>query len=150
MPPRPNKRSRKTVTNSNADAGPSTSTIARGPRLFAPFRALGFVCDDVPFVMFVHQPKGALASPTVNVVTSVGRSWMMWDMAKMTLLFVGECQISGSKPWGRRLRMVGPDAGENISSLGMTGTGVYVVAGPRVTKYIRGKQVSCVSTSEEK
>jgi hypothetical protein len=43
----------------------------------------------VAFAMFVHIPRGALATPTVNVVTSVGRSWMMWDMARMTLVFVG-------------------------------------------------------------
>ena len=60
------------------------------PRLFAPFRALGLVSDHVPFAMFVHSPKGALATPRVQIVTSVGRSWMMWDAATMKLLFVGE------------------------------------------------------------
>ncbi|RSH91126.1 hypothetical protein EHS25_010302 [Saitozyma podzolica] len=120
MAPRPPKRSRKSGVNGNAVAGPSKPSA--GPRLFAPFRALGFVCDSVPFAMFVHTPRGALATPTVNVVTSVGRSWMMWDMARMTLVFVG------------------PDAGADISSLAMTGTEVFAAAGTRILKYVRGKE----------
>jgi U3 small nucleolar RNA-associated protein 21 len=58
-------------------------------RLFAPFRALGYISDDVPFSMFVHTPKGALAKPTIHIVSSVGRSWILWDAEKMTLLFAG-------------------------------------------------------------
>lgn len=96
------------------------------PRLFAPFRALGFVTNHVPFSMFVHTPKGALATPTVNIVTAVGRSWMMWDAERMTLLFVG------------------PDAGAPITSLAQTGTEVYAAAGPRVIRYHRGKEVGAL------
>jgi hypothetical protein len=45
--------------------------------------------------MFVHTPKGAFAKPAVHVVTSVGRSWIMWNMEKMTLVFVGESKEGG-------------------------------------------------------
>lgn len=73
-----------------AKAGPSTPAPPSSSRIFAPFRALGYVCNHVPFAMFVHVPKGALATPAVQVVVSVGRSWMMWDAGRMTLLFVGK------------------------------------------------------------
>jgi U3 small nucleolar RNA-associated protein 21 len=147
MAPRPPKRSRKSGVNGNAVAGPSKPSA--GPRLFAPFRALGFVCDSVPFAMFVHTPRGALATPTVNVVTSVGRSWMMWDMARMTLVFVGAYQLGG---FNRELQLIaclclGPDAGADISSLAMTGTEVFAAAGTRILKYVRGKEVSRYSAS---
>ena len=134
MNDRPKKRSRRAITDSTA--GPSKPT----PRLFAPFRALGLVCDHVPCAMFVHTPRGALARPTVNIVTSVGRSWMMWDAASMTLVFVGE-----SRCVRRRIYILmvclGPDAGAEIRSLQQTGTEVFASAGKRVIKYHRGKEV---------
>ncbi|WVQ96671.1 hypothetical protein IAU59_003777 [Kwoniella sp. CBS 9459] len=102
---------------------PSTSAApAHTPRLFAPFRALGLVTDHVPYAMFVHTPQGALATPTVNITTSVGKSWLMWDAARMTLVFAG------------------PDAGAQINSLAMTGTEIFASAGARVIKYHRGKE----------
>ncbi|OCF33495.1 U3 small nucleolar RNA-associated protein 21 [Kwoniella heveanensis BCC8398] len=105
---------------------PSTSstaaTPAHTPRLFAPFRALGHVTDHVPYAMFVHTPQGALATPTVNITTSVGKSWLMWDAARMTLVFAG------------------PDAGAQINALAMTGTEIFASAGARVIKYHRGKE----------
>ena len=60
------------------------------PRLFAPFRALGFITNHVPFALQVRQAKGALEGPNVTIVTSLGNSWAMWDAGKMRLLFVGE------------------------------------------------------------
>jgi U3 small nucleolar RNA-associated protein 21 len=59
------------------------------PRLFAPFRALGFITNHVPFALQVRQAKGALEGPNVTIVTSLGNSWAMWDAGKMRLLFVG-------------------------------------------------------------
>jgi len=92
MAPRPQKRSKNAAA---ADVVPGvTAPKPAAPlpqsRLFAPFRALGYVSDDVPFSMFVHTPKGALAKPTIHIVSSVGRSWLMWDADRMTLLFAGE------------------------------------------------------------
>lgn len=88
MAPRPNKRTKADVRASSpprARAGPLPQS-----RLFAPFRALGYVSDHVPFSMFVHTPKGVLAKPTIHIATSVGRSWLLWDAERMTLLFAGE------------------------------------------------------------
>jgi U3 small nucleolar RNA-associated protein 21 len=119
------KKRKKQKTAGQAVAGPSKSSSPTG-RLFAPFRALGYVTNHIPFAMFVHATKGALAKPTVNIVTSVGKSWMMWDAAKMTLVFVGkECK-------------------EEIQALAVTGSEVYAVAGSRIFSYVRGKEVSDV------
>ena len=89
MPSRPQKRNKN---DAKAKAAEEPKPVAALPqsRLFAPFRALGYVSDHVPFSMFVHTPKGALAKPTIHIVTSVGRSWLMWDAERMTLLFAGE------------------------------------------------------------
>lgn len=116
--PRPAKKARP-IADPPQHAGPSNPT----PRLFAPFRALGLVCNALPFAMFVHTPSGALAQPTVNLVTSVGTSWMMWDMAGMTLVFVS------------------PDADEELGGLAMTGTEIFASTGGRVRRYLRGKEV---------
>lgn len=89
---RPQKKAKQAdlAPESLTKPGPS---IPSSSRIFAPFRALGYVCNHVPFAIFVHTPKGALATPTVQVVVSVGRSWMMWDAGRMTLLFVGKYLI---------------------------------------------------------
>jgi hypothetical protein len=92
MPKRAPKRFKAQTEDEKAaaaadQAGPSTSKPS--PRLFHPFRALGFVCDHVPMSIFTHSAKGALSVPHVNIVTSVGRSWMMWEAGRMGLVFVG-------------------------------------------------------------
>ncbi|KLT38876.1 putative WD-repeat protein [Cutaneotrichosporon oleaginosum] len=74
--------------------------------------------------MFVHTTKGALAKPTVHLVTSVGRSWLQWDAERMRLLFAGS------------------DAGAPIAGLAQTGTEIFASAGARVIKYFRGKEVA--------
>ena len=81
---RPNKRARVVPgTDGKATKPPSTA------RLFAPFRALGFISNDVPFALQVRSAKGALKGPNVNILSCLGRSWAMWDAGKMNLLFVG-------------------------------------------------------------
>jgi U3 small nucleolar RNA-associated protein 21 len=62
-------------------------------RLFAPFRALGLVTNNVPFVMQTRSHKGATEGPRIHIVTCIGKSWAMWEGGKMTLLFVGEWVI---------------------------------------------------------
>ena len=126
------KRLKRQRTANQPTAGPSKSSSSSSARLFAPFRALGYVTNHIPFSMFMHSPKGALAKPTVNIVTSVGKSWMMWDAAKMTLVFVGkECK-------------------EEIKSLVVTGTEVFAVAGNKIYSYVRGKEVSVQVTLHER
>lgn len=86
---RPNKRAR-VVAGSEIKSTKPRSTA----RLFAPFRALGFISNDVPFALQVRSAKGALKGPNVNIVSCLGRSWAMWDAGKMNLLFVGELRFS--------------------------------------------------------
>lgn len=78
-----------TAVAASTSAAAAAAAAPPASRIFAPFRALGYVCNDVPFAMHVHTPSGALAKPTIIVVTAVGRSWLMWDAASMRLLFVG-------------------------------------------------------------
>lgn len=57
----------------------------RGSRIFSPFRALGNVSNEVPFAV------GTLGS-TFYIVTSVGRSFQIYDAATLHLLFVSQTQ----------------------------------------------------------
>ena len=78
---RPSKKSR---------TQPIASTSgARREGLFAPFRSLGHVSTGAPFV---YQSKSSkfLETPAMTVVTSLGRSWAMWEGASLKLLFVGQ------------------------------------------------------------
>jgi U3 small nucleolar RNA-associated protein 21 len=98
MPKRAPKRFKAQAepeTDLTSQAGPSKLPA---PRLFHPFRALGFVCDHVPMSIFTHSAKGALSTPHVNIVTSVGRSWMMWEAGRMGLVFVGQSLHEGAVP----------------------------------------------------
>jgi len=66
-----------------------TTTPSNFTNLFAPFRALGFVTNHVPFVLQIRTYKGASQGPRVHIVTCLGRAWALWEGGKMTLLFVG-------------------------------------------------------------
>lgn len=63
-------------------------------RLYAPFRALGLVTNHVPLAVQTRAAKGSTAPPRIHIVTCLGKSWMMWEGEKMTLLFVGTCVTS--------------------------------------------------------
>ncbi|KAJ7271954.1 Utp21 specific WD40 associated putative domain-containing protein [Mycena haematopus] len=93
------------------------------PRLFVPFRALGLITDNVPFVLQTRSHKGATDGPRIHLLTCLGKSWALWEGGKMGLLFVG------------------PDAPEQITSLAIDGDAVWAAAGPHVIKYLRGKEV---------
>jgi len=121
------KKRQKTQNATAATAQPAKAGPSKTPstaRLFQPFRALGFVTNHIPFTSFVHNPRGAFAKPTINIVTSVGKSWMMWDAERMTLVFVGK------------------EGADEIRGLAMTGIAVFASSGSRVTKYERGQEVS--------
>jgi U3 small nucleolar RNA-associated protein 21 len=68
---------------------PKTDEVVE-PRLFAPFRALGLVTNQIPFVLQTRSYKGSSDGPKVHLLTCLGKSWSLWDAGKMTLLFVGE------------------------------------------------------------
>lgn len=63
--------------------------VAKEPRLFAPFRALGLVTNHIPFVLQTRSYKGATSGPTLHLLTCLGKAWAMWEGGKMTLQFVG-------------------------------------------------------------
>ncbi|KZT33578.1 WD40 repeat-like protein [Sistotremastrum suecicum HHB10207 ss-3] len=104
-----------------AEPEPSTSTPST--QLFAPFRALGFVTNNVPFVLQVRSYKGASSGPRIHILTCLGREWALWEGGKMTLLFVGS------------------QTEEQISSLALDGDFVWSAVGAYVLKFERGKQV---------
>ncbi|KAL1663266.1 Utp21 specific WD40 associated putative domain-containing protein [Schizophyllum commune] len=131
-PTRPRKRARRarrdTASTSSPSSAPTTSTSTStssptAPRLFAPFRALGIITNHVPFALQARSHKGAVDGPRVHLLTSVGRSYAMWETNKMTLLFVGT------------------PAPQPIAALAMDGDAVWVAAGARLIKYLRGKEV---------
>ncbi|KAM9933187.1 hypothetical protein OXX80_007191 [Metschnikowia pulcherrima] len=57
----------------------------QGSRIFSPFRALGSVSNEVPLAV------GSLGA-TFYLVTSVGRSFQIYDAANLHLLFVSQSQ----------------------------------------------------------
>ena len=59
----------------------------RASRIFSPFRVVGCVSNDTPFSL------GTLGS-TFYIVTSVGRSFQIYDAATLHLLFVSQTQTS--------------------------------------------------------
>ncbi|MCO5594186.1 hypothetical protein L7F22_048210 [Adiantum nelumboides] len=98
------------------------------PRLFAPFRALGLVTDHVPVVVQVQHGGKDAKSANINIVASVGHSWVMWDGDRMTLLFVGQ-----SLPQPIQSLALAPGSG------GVTN--VLATAGDSVYRFIRGAMV---------
>ncbi|KAJ9115237.1 hypothetical protein QFC20_001104 [Naganishia adeliensis] len=121
---RPNKRARVLPETADKPAKPRSTA-----RLFAPFRALGFISNDVPFALQIRGTKGGIKGPNVNVVSCLGRSWAMWDAGKMNLLFVG------------------PEEEAEIASLAVHNNDIFASAGPKVVRYQRGKQVAVYQAS---
>ncbi|KWU42006.1 putative WD-repeat protein [Rhodotorula sp. JG-1b] len=118
---RPTKRAR--VVPAQGDRAPTSSSAAtkREP-LFAPFRSLGHVSTGVPLVVQSRASK-YLDKPAITLITSLGRSWAMWDGHSMKLLFVG------------------PDAGKELTSLAVLNESVFAAAGDTVIRYVRGKEI---------
>ncbi|KAK1216377.1 rRNA-processing protein utp21 [Marasmius sp. AFHP31] len=108
-----------------------TSKPSIESRLFIPFRALGLVTNHVPFVLQTRSHKGATDGPRIHILTCLGKSWALWNGAKMDLLFVG------------------PEVSEQISCLTMDGDAVWAATGCRVVKYLRGKETLRVSNPVE-
>ena len=86
LPPRKRVRSRN-VTEPHPGVSPE---ISNSRRLFAPFRALGLITNEVPFVLQLRAVKGSAEGPRMHILTCLGNSWALWEGEKMTLLFVGE------------------------------------------------------------
>ncbi|KAI7823322.1 Utp21 specific WD40 associated putative domain-containing protein [Gamsiella multidivaricata] len=89
---------------------------AVAPRLFVPFRAIGYVTNEIPFNI---QAKGQ----AYFLTTCVGTTFHIYDVAKMNLLFVG---AHTSTP---------------ITALAVLGDLVFVACGSDVVSYKRAKEV---------
>ncbi|EGW33174.1 uncharacterized protein SPAPADRAFT_136717 [Spathaspora passalidarum NRRL Y-27907] len=74
-------------TESTSEA--STSVPPRPSKIFSPFRVLGNVTDATPFAI------GTLGS-TFYGVTSVGKSFQIYDLATLHLLFVSQTQTAST------------------------------------------------------
>ncbi|KAJ3492092.1 hypothetical protein NLI96_g199 [Meripilus lineatus] len=99
------------------------SSKSTGPRLFAPFRALGLITNHVPFALQTRSFKGSTEGPRLHILTCLGKSWALWEGGKMTLLFVGQ------------------ELDEPITSMAMDGNHVWVSAGPNIIQFLRGKEI---------
>lgn len=99
--------------------------------LYAPFRALGFITNGVPFVLQVRFGGKDAQTPDVNVVTCLGDTWAMWNAERMTLLFVGPPL---EHPISAMAHATSPDS-------------LLVAAGPSIHRYVRGHEAACYSTA---
>lgn len=84
-PSRPSKRSKPAD-----EVSTSKKALAPQPRLFAPFRALGFISNHVPISVQSRGSKSATKGPSISIVSCLGDAWAMWEGEKMGLVFVGE------------------------------------------------------------
>ncbi|KAF9189420.1 hypothetical protein BGZ51_009596 [Haplosporangium sp. Z 767] len=89
---------------------------APAPRIFVPFRAIGYVTNEVPFNI---QARGQ----AYFLTTCVGTTFHIYDVAKMNLLFVG------------------PHTYTPITALASLGDLVFVATGSDVVSYKRAKEV---------
>ncbi|KAF9477557.1 Utp21-domain-containing protein [Pholiota conissans] len=101
----------------------AVAKLTKEPRLFVPFRALGLITNHIPFVLQTRSHKGATDGPKIHILTCLGKSWVLWEGGKMTLLFVG------------------PEAPDHISSMAMDGNEVWLASGSYAIKYLRGKEI---------
>nr|CDI54987.1 related to S. pombe beta-transducin [Melanopsichium pennsylvanicum 4] len=125
----PNSKRRRAITSIVTPAETLTSSTTATPkivsqnRLFAPFRALGLISNDVPFALQTRFGGKDATIPDVNVITCLGDSWAMWDAERMTLLFVS---TSLPAPISSLVISLTPDA-------------VLAAAGTKVYRFKRGK-----------
>jgi U3 small nucleolar RNA-associated protein 21 len=86
-------------------------------QLFAPFRAIGVVCDDVPAAV---QQRGT----ETFVAVAIGRSFQLFGCARLNLLFAG------------------PMLRHRIRALAMHGDLTFAASGSDVFAFRRGRQVA--------
>jgi len=87
--PRPRKRIRGDPSVLESPSTESPNVFHKEPRLFVPFRALGLITNQVPFVLQTRSHKGSTDGPRIHLLTCLGKAWAMWEGGKMGLLFVG-------------------------------------------------------------
>ncbi|KAI0306620.1 Utp21-domain-containing protein [Multifurca ochricompacta] len=124
-PPRKRIRSSFTYEKTGDLTYTSISTESfTSRRLFAPFRALGLITNEVPFALQLRAVNGSTGGPCMHVLTCLGNSWALWEGESMGLLFVGS------------------ETQDLITGLAFDGDFIWASSGPHVIKYRRGKEVS--------
>ncbi|KAI9497520.1 Utp21 specific WD40 associated putative domain-containing protein [Zychaea mexicana] len=104
----PNEKRRRVESNSRSPAR---------SRVFQPFRALGYITNDVPFVI---ETRGQ----DFFMTTSVGHNFQTYNLAKMNLLFVS------------------PRTLEPITAMTSAAGLTFVAHGTTIGTYKRGKEVA--------
>ncbi|KAL7415398.1 WD-repeat protein [Mrakia frigida] len=127
-PDRPSKRSKPTdevvVLSSKKVSAPQ-------PRLFAPFRALGYISNHVPISVQTRGSKSATKGPSISIVSCLGDAWAMWEGEKMGLVFVG------------------PSTPKPITSLVLNQDSVFAASGSSIIRYVRGRAVDVYEAPSE-
>ncbi|TKY89449.1 hypothetical protein EX895_001980 [Sporisorium graminicola] len=119
----PANQSNTNAARASSSSAPASRKVASQNRLFAPFRALGLISNDVPFALQTRFGGKDATTPDVNIITCLGDSWAMWDAERMTLLFVS---TSLPAPISSLVISLSPDA-------------VLAAAGTKVYRFKRGK-----------
>ncbi|KAF9427470.1 hypothetical protein BGZ94_004836 [Podila epigama] len=96
---------------------------AEAPRIFVPFRAIGYVTNEVPFNI---QARGQ----AYFLTTCVGTTYHMYDVEKMNLLFVG------------------PHTSTPITALATLGDVTFVACGSEIVSYKRSKEIGRFSCGD--
>ncbi|KAI8149510.1 Utp21 specific WD40 associated putative domain-containing protein [Fennellomyces sp. T-0311] len=104
----PDEKRRRVESNSR---GPARS------RVFQPFRALGYITNDVPFVI---ETRGQ----DFFMTTCVGHNFQTYNLAKMNLLFVS------------------PRTQEPITAMTSASGATFVAHGTIIGTYKRGKEIA--------
>jgi U3 small nucleolar RNA-associated protein 21 len=142
----PRKKARSSLTGARTVTRPVVSEeTPNSRRLFAPFRALGLITNQVPFALQVRAVKGSSEAPRLHILTCMGNSWALWEGEKMTLLFVGESTLSCFQSHGNsqsKASLAGSEAQDPITGLAFDGDFIWASSGPHLLKYVRGKEVS--------
>ncbi|CAD6969990.1 unnamed protein product [Tilletia controversa] len=126
------KRQKQEVSLQSSSSSSSSSSSASS-RLFAPFRALGFITTSVAPALSVRRGGKDASQPDVTIVTCLGNAWAMWGLNHgMPLLFVG------------------PSLNDPIRALAITQSpdSVLAVSGTKVWQYVRGKLASVFDTAD--
>ncbi len=77
-PPSKRIRSSSEKTGASTRAGTPPKSLD-SQRLFAPFRALGIITNNVPFALQLRAVKGSAEGPRVHILTCLGNSWALWE-----------------------------------------------------------------------
>ncbi|KAK0527960.1 rRNA-processing protein utp21 [Tilletia horrida] len=128
------KRQKKVTVDAAAVGSSSNSSSSSSSRLFAPFRALGFITTSVAPALSVRRGGKDASQPDLTIVTCLGNAWAMWGLNHgMPLLFVG------------------PALSDPIRALAITQSpdSVLAVSGSKVWQYVRGKLAGVYDTADE-